>query len=278
MTRRAKSTHTMTAGKDARLERIRTGDRYVVIPMDHGITLGAVTGLKDIESTIDAVTSNGADAVLTQKGIAPRVHGNRNGAGYVVHLNASTSMGPDSNDKRLTGTVEEAVRAGADAVSVHLNVGSDHEPRQIEQLAGVVEDADRLGIPVVAMSYARGRNLEGDDPELDADYLGHAVRLAEEVGADVVKTAYSGDADSFEHVVESTRLPVVIAGGSKGTDRETLEMVRGAMDAGAAGVSMGRSVFQHDDPGAITHAVAAVVHDDADPESALEESGLAVEA
>jgi fructose-bisphosphate aldolase/2-amino-3,7-dideoxy-D-threo-hept-6-ulosonate synthase len=278
MTRRAKSTHTMTAGKAARLERIRTGDRYVVIPMDHGITLGAVTGLKDVESTIDAVTSNGADAVLTQKGIAPRVHGNRNGAGYVVHLNASTSMGPDSNDKRLTGTVEEAVRAGADAVSLHLNVGSDHEPRQVEQLAGVVEDAGRLGIPVVAMSYARGRNLEGEDPEHDAEYLGHAVRLAEEVGADVVKTAYSGDADSFEHVVESTRLPVVIAGGSKGTDRETLEMVRGAMDAGAAGVSMGRSVFQHDDPGAITGAVAAVVHDDADPEEALEDSGLAVEA
>jgi fructose-bisphosphate aldolase/2-amino-3,7-dideoxy-D-threo-hept-6-ulosonate synthase len=268
----------MTAGKAARLERIGSGGRHVIVPMDHGITLGAVQGLKDIESTIDAVTRGGADAVLTQKGVAPRVHGNRNGAGYVVHLNASTTMGPDSNDKRLTGTVEEAVRAGADAVSLHLNVGSDHEPRQIEQLAGVTEAAERLGIPVLAMSYARGRNLEGDDPEHDADYLGHAVRLAEELGADVVKTAYAGDADPFEHVVESTRLPVVIAGGAKGTDGETLAMVRGAMDAGAAGVSMGRSIFQHEDPGAITRAVAAVVHDDAAADEALDRAGLAVEA
>jgi fructose-bisphosphate aldolase/2-amino-3,7-dideoxy-D-threo-hept-6-ulosonate synthase len=246
--------------------------------MDHGITLGAVKGLADVESTIDGVTRGGADAVLTQKGLAPRVHPNKNGAGYVVHLNASTSMGPDSNDKRLTGTVEEAVRAGADAVSLHLNVGSDYEPTQIEQLAGVTEAADRLGVPVLAMSYARGSNLDGEDPEHDADYLGHAVRLAEELGADLVKTAYSGDSGGFEGVVESTRLPVLIAGGSRGTDRETLSMVRGAMDAGAAGVSMGRSIFQHDDPEAITRAVAAVVHDDATPAEALDRARLAVEA
>ncbi|NNC24726.1 fructose-bisphosphate aldolase, partial [Salinisphaera sp. USBA-960] len=89
--------------------------------------------------------------------------------------------------------------------------------------------------------------------------LAHAVRLAEEVGADVVKTAYSGDPDSFGRVVEATRLPVVIAGGSRGTDRETVEMVRGTMDAGAAGVSMGRSIFQHENPEAITRAVSAVI-------------------
>ncbi|WP_049907302.1 2-amino-3,7-dideoxy-D-threo-hept-6-ulosonate synthase [Halovivax asiaticus] len=256
----------MTAGLDARLDRIRTGDRYLMVPMDHGITLGAVRGLKEIESTIDAVTRGGADAVLTQKGIAPRVHPNKNDAGYVVHLNASTTLGPDENDKRLTGTVEEAVRAGADAVSFHINVGSDHEPDQLAQLAEVTADAERLGIPVLAMAYARGPGLDGDEP----DALGHAVRLAEEVGADLVKTGYSGDADSFEHVVESTRLPVLIAGGTPGSDRKTLEQVRGAMDAGAAGVSMGRSIFQHEEPEAITRAVAAVVHDKLDIREALE--------
>ncbi len=264
----------MTTGRDARLARIRTGDRYLVVPMDHGITLGAVRGLKDIESTIAAVTRGGADAVLTQKGIAPRVHPNRHDAGYVVHLNASTTIGPDEADKRLTGTVEEAVRAGADAVSFHINVGSAHEPDQLAQLATVTADADRLGIPVLAMAYARGPDVAADDPKA----LGHAVRLAEEVGADVVKTGYSGDADSFEHVVESTRLPVLIAGGSRGTDRETLEMVRGAVAAGAAGVSMGRSIFQHDDPEAITRAVSGVVHADLDVADALDRAGLAIEA
>ena len=264
----------MHTGVSARLDRISTDGSFLVVPMDHGITMGAVKGLKDIESTIDGVTRGGADAVLTQKGIAPRVHGNKNGQGYIVHLNASTTIGPDENDKRLSATVEEAVRAGADAVSLHINVGSDYEPKQLEDLASVTSEAERLGIPVLAMAYARGPGVDGSDPEA----LGHAVRFAEELGADVVKTGYSGDADSFEHVVESTRLPVVIAGGSKGTDRETVEAVRGVMDAGGAGVSMGRSIFQHDDPEAITTAVSAVVHDDEGIDDALDRAGLAVEA
>lgn len=264
----------MTTGTDARLDRIGTDGNYVIVPMDHGITLGPVTGLKDIESTIDAVTRGGADAVLTQKGIAPRVHEHKNEKGYIVHLNASTSIGPDSNDKRLTGTVEDAIRVGADAVSFHINVGSNHEPDQITQLSEVTSTATRYGIPVLAMAYARGPDVDGADPEA----LGHAVRLAEEVGADIVKTGYSGDGDSFKHVCESTRLPVVIAGGSKGTDRETIEMVRGAMDAGGAGISMGRSIFQHEDPEAIATAVAAVVHDDRSVDDALETAGLALEA
>ncbi|WP_433623720.1 2-amino-3,7-dideoxy-D-threo-hept-6-ulosonate synthase [Halomicrococcus sp. NG-SE-24] len=264
----------MNVGTAARLDRIGRDGRYVVVPMDHGITLGAVRGLKDIEGTIDAVTRGGADAVLTQKGIAPRVHDNKNDAGYVVHLNASTTIGPDTNDKRATGTVEEAIRAGADAVSFHINVGSDHEPDQITELAEVSEAANRLGVPVLAMSYARGPGVD----EHDAESLGHAVRLAEELGADLVKTAYSQDSESFEHVVESTRLPVLIAGGEPEGDRATLDAVRGAMDAGAAGVSIGRSVFQHDDPEAIAQAVASVVHDDRSAADALREAGLAVEA
>ncbi|QWC20373.1 2-amino-3,7-dideoxy-D-threo-hept-6-ulosonate synthase [Halorubrum sp. 2020YC2] len=260
----------MTAGLSARLDRISTNDRYLIVPMDHGITMGAVEGLVDVESTIDGVTSGGADAVLTQRGIAPRVHGNKNGAGYIVHLNGSTTIGPDESDKRVTGTAEDAVRAGADAVSFHINVGSEYEPDQIEELAELTADAERLGLPVLAMAYARGPGVDSTDPES----LGHAVRLAEELGADVVKTGYSGDGDSFARVTESTRLPVVIAGGSKGTDRETVEMVRGAMDGDAAGVSMGRSIFQHDDPEGIARAVSAVVHDDASVEEALRAGGF----
>ncbi|MFD1586909.1 2-amino-3,7-dideoxy-D-threo-hept-6-ulosonate synthase [Halorientalis brevis] len=267
----------MSTGKAARLDRIGTEGRYLVVPMDHGITLGAVKGLKDIESTIDAITRGGADSILTQKGIAGRVHGNKNDAGYIVHLNGSTAIGPDENDKRMTGTVEDAIRVGADAVSFHINVGSTYEPKQIEDLAEVTTEADRYGMPVLAMAYARGPDIDPDDPDYN-EAAGHAVRLAEELGADVVKTGYTGDAETFQHVVESTSLPVVIAGGSKGTDQETLEMVRGAMDAGAAGVSMGRSIFQHDDPEAITQGVAAVIHDDASAEEAAREAGLAVEA
>lgn len=267
----------MQPGKRRRLARLNTDDRYVVIPMDHGITLGAVEGLADIESTIEAVTRGGADAVLTQKGIASRVHPASVDSGYILHLNASTVLGPDSNDKRVVCEVEEALRHGADAVSFHLNVGSNHESDQFEDLARITREADRVGVPVLVMAYARGENLSGDDPEHDAENLAHAVRVAEELGADFVKTAYSDDQSSFQRVTAATRLPVLIAGGTKGTDHETLSMVRGAMDAGAAGVSMGRSVFQHRDPEAITAAIAAVVHDDAEPETAIEASGLATE-
>jgi len=264
----------MATGLTARLDRISTGGHYLIVPMDHGITMGAVTGLKDIESTIDGITSGGADAVLTQKGIAGRVHPHKNGSGYIVHVNGSTTIGPDENDKRMTCTVEEAIRAGADAISFHINVGSNYEPGQIESLAEVTGEAERFGIPVLAMAYARGPGIEGDEPE----YLGHAVRLAEELGADIVKTGYSGSAESFQHVCTSTSLPIVIAGGSRGTDAETVEMVRGAIDAGGAGVSMGRTVFQHDEPGAMSSAVAAVVHEGAGVDEALRDFGLSVEA
>jgi len=267
----------MTAGKDARLDCIGTGGKHLIVPMDHGITLGPVTGLVDIESTIDAVTDGGADAVLTQKGIAPRVHRNKNGAGYIVHLNGSTTVGPDESDKRPTGTVKDAIRAGADAVSFHINVGSEYEPDQISQLGEVTSTASEYGIPVLAMTYARGHDVRARGEGFGED-LAHATRLGEELGADIIKTAYSGDPETFEQVVEGTRLPVVIAGGSKGTDLETLSMVRGAVDAGAAGVSMGRSIFQHESPKAITEAVAAVIHDEADPEAAARRAGLTIEA
>ncbi|MFT4890780.1 MAG: fructose-bisphosphate aldolase/2-amino-3,7-dideoxy-D-threo-hept-6-ulosonate synthase [Halobacteriales archaeon] len=260
----------MTVGTSARLDRIGSDGRYVVVPMDHGVTLGAVRGLAEIEATIDAVTRGGADAVLTQKGIAPRVHDNRNGAGYVVHVNASTALGPAPNDKRRTATVEEAIRAGADAVSFHLNVGSEYEREQLEDLAALTDEAGRYGIPVLAMAYARGPDVDSTDPEA----VGHAVRVAEELGCDLVKTGYTGDAGSFERVVESTRLPVLIAGGEPEGDRATLRAIEGAMDAGAAGVSIGRSIFQHDDPEAIARAASAVVHDDATAERALRQAGL----
>ncbi|EMA55618.1 2-amino-3,7-dideoxy-D-threo-hept-6-ulosonate synthase [Halococcus salifodinae] len=260
----------MTVGVTARLDRIGTDGRIVNVPMDHGITLGAVDGLRRIEATIDAVTRGGADSVLTQKGIAPRVHPNKNGAGYIVHLNASTTTGPDTNDKRLTGTVTEAIRAGADAVSLHVNVGSDSEPQQLEQLAQVTRTAAEYGMPVLAMTYARGPGVDESDPER----LAHAVRLAEEAGADVAKTAYSGDAASYERVTEATSLPVIMAGGDPEGNEATLENVRGAMDAGAAGVSIGRTVFQHDDPEAMTRAVTAVVHDDRSVDDALDRAEL----
>jgi fructose-bisphosphate aldolase/2-amino-3,7-dideoxy-D-threo-hept-6-ulosonate synthase len=260
----------MQTGIDARLDRIGTDGTILNVPMDHGITIGATAGLRDIETTIEKVTSGGADSVLTQKGLAGRVHPHKNGAGYIVHLNASTTMGPDANDKRMTGTVREAIRLGADAVSFHMNVGSDHEPEQMEDLANVTKTAHEFGVPVLAMTYARGPGIDEHDPQ----QLAHAVRVGEELGADVLKTAYSGSPESFADVVDATARPVIAAGGSPRGDRQMLEQVRGVMDAGAAGVSMGRSIFQHPQPGAMAAAVSAILHQDAGVGQALEMADL----
>ncbi len=261
----------MHPGITARLDRIGTDGRILNVPMDHGITIGATDGLREIESTIDAVTRGGADCVLTQKGLARRVHPNRNGAGYVVHLNGSTTMGPDANDKRPTGTAREAVQAGADAVSFHINVGSDHEPDQIEALAALTREAHDLGLPVLAMTYARGPGVD----EHAVESLAHAVRLGEELGADVMKTAYSRD-DRFDEVTAATDRPVIVAGGSPRDDRTMLSQVADALAAGAAGVSMGRSIFQHDRPEAITRAVSGILHHDLSVEAAAERAELSL--
>lgn len=263
----------MSTGIEARLSRLGRGGKFVTVPMDHGITMGAVEGLRDIEGTIDAVTAGGADAVITQKGLADRVHPNLNGSGYLIHLNGSTEIGPDEAEKRPTASIEEAVRLGADGVSFHINVGSTHEPDQIEALASVTEEAARLGMPVLAMAYARGPGIDEKAPE----NLGHAVRIAEELGADIVKTAYPGDREGFEHVVGSTAKPVIIAGGTPSSDRKTLQTVRESIDAGGSGVSMGRTVFQHPDPVSITSAIAGVVHEGLSVDVAMDRFDLPIE-
>ena len=260
----------MNTGTAARLYRIGKNNKYVIVPIDHGLTQGAVDGLRDVESTVDAVTRGGVDAILSQKGIAQRVHQNKNDAGYIMHLSGSTDIGPDPADKRLTGTVEEAIKVGADAVSYHINVLSAHEGNQIEALAKITKDANEFGMPVLVMCYVRGHEEDMKDPRK----ISHAVRLGEELGGDIIKTVYTGDSKSFESVVTATSKPVVIAGGKKGTDKETIEMVKGAMDAGAAGVSMGRCIFQHKNPESISRAVVEIVHNGASVEKAMEKSGL----
>jgi len=260
----------MNIGVAARLDRVGKNNKYVIVPIDHGLTQGPVKGLVDLESTIDAITKGGVDAILSQKGVASRVQLNKNGAGYIMHLNGSTDIGPEPDRKCITGTVEEAIRMGADAVSYHINVASEYEREQIESLANITKNANNFGIPVLVMCYVRGHEVDAKN----AGNIAHAVRLGEELGADIIKTVYTGDSNSFKSVIESTSKPVVIAGGKKGTDMETMRMVKGAMDAGAAGVSMGRSIFQHENPRSIANAIARIVHKGESVEIAMEKSGL----
>jgi len=248
-------------GKRVRIERImdRDSGNTVIIPLDHGISLGPVKGLANLADMVDKVAKGGANAVLQQKGMVR--HGHRGygmDVGLIVHMSASTSLGPDPNNKVQVCCVEEALKMGADAVSVHINVGSETEADQLKILGSVAESCDFWGMPLIAMMYPRGSKISNpNDPEVVA----LAARAGAELGADIVKTNYTGDEETFREVVGGCPVPVVMAGGPKTeTDLEFLQMIEGAMAAGGRGVAIGRNVFQHDDPTKMTRAISAIVH------------------
>ncbi|WP_406655622.1 2-amino-3,7-dideoxy-D-threo-hept-6-ulosonate synthase [Methanolobus sp. ZRKC2] len=258
-------------GKSIRIERImhRDSRNMVIIPMDHGLSDGPIKGLIDVAGSINKVAEGGADAVLMQKGIVKHGHrGYGHDVGLIVHMSASTSLGPDPNNKVQVCTVEEVMKMGADAVSIHVNIGSETEAGQLQKLGTVAEQCNFWGMPLLAMMYPRGKKITNPhDPELVA----HAARAGAELGADIVKTVYTGDPDTFREVVNGCPVPIVIAGGPKtNTDKEFLEMIEGAMEGGSRGVAIGRNVFQHDNPTKITRAITEIVHHKKSVEEALE--------
>jgi len=257
-------------GKSIRLERIinRDSGRTVIVPMDHGITLGPIRGLENMTRTVDAVVNGGATAIVLHKGIVSSGH-RRSGkdVGLIVHLSASTSLGPDPNAKVEVTEVEEALRLGADAVSVHVNLGAPTEMEMLRELGQVAKKCSDWGMPLLAMMYTRGEKVKNP---FDVKYVKHAARVGAELGADIVKVVYTGSIKTFKEVVDGCPVPVVIAGGEKmESDKELLEIVADALKAGASGVSIGRNVFQHKRPMRMVAAIGAIVHENKSAVTAL---------
>jgi len=258
-------------GKDIRLERIisRETGKAVIVPMDHGVSVGPILGITNMKDAMGQVAEGGANAVVIHKGIVARGHrGGGPDLGLIIHMSGSTSLSPEPNAKTLVCTVEEAIKLGADAVSVHVNIGDDREKEMLADLGKVARNASEWGMPLLAMVYPRGKKIKD---EYAKDAVKHAARLGAELGADIVKVSYTGSPDTFREVVDGCHVPVIIAGGPKmDSDRAILEMVKGAMDAGASGTSIGRNVFQHDNPTKIVKALHMIVHENATVEEALE--------
>ncbi|QWK19427.1 MAG: 2-amino-3,7-dideoxy-D-threo-hept-6-ulosonate synthase [Hydrogenobacter thermophilus] len=249
-----------SVGKAVRLERIidRNTGNTIIVPMDHGVSSGPIEGIVDIRSAVSDVAEGGANAVVLHKGMVKAGHrGRGKDIGLIVHLSASTDLSPTKNDKVLVCTVEEAIKLGADGVSVHVNIGADMEREMLRDLGYVSRVCEEWGMPLLAMVYGRGKDINQYDPKV----IAHCARIGAELGADIVKVPYSGDPESFRRVVEGSPVPVVIAGGPKmKTDREVLEMVKGAMQAGARGLSVGRNIFQAKDRVKMVRALAHIVH------------------
>ena len=257
----------MESGKKRRLRRIfRSDNRTVVVPMDHGVTIGPVKGLVDMQSIVDKLLLGGVDAVVINRGIAKNV--DTGNAGLIVHLSGITVHCPDPNNKVQICSVDDAVRLGADAVSVHINVGAKQEAQMLSMLGKVACECDDYGMPLLAMMYPRGPNIRDSHA---VDVVAHAARLGVELGADIIKTNYTGDVESFKDVVSSCHVPVIIAGGPKvETTRDVLQMVKDSITAGGAGLSIGRNVFQHEDPTKIVKALSAIVHKAVSVDKAIE--------
>jgi fructose-bisphosphate aldolase/2-amino-3,7-dideoxy-D-threo-hept-6-ulosonate synthase len=257
-------------GKQIRLERLinRESKKTVIVPLDHGLSMGPIDGIVDLPTTINKVVEGGANAVVVHKGIVPFGHrGYGKDVGLIVHLSGSTSLAPDPNGKVIVCDVEEAIKLGADAVSIHINIGSETETRQLASLGSVSKSCREWGIPLLAMMYPRGEGID----QFSEKAVSIAARAGAELGADIVKTNFTGDVKTFKKVTTGCPVPVVVAGGPKmGNPKELLKMVEDAMSAGAKGVAIGRNIFQSADPTKMTKAISMIVHENSDYMEALE--------
>lgn len=176
----------------------------------------------------------------------------------IVHLSASTVHAVDPDAKYLVATAAEALRLGADAVSFHLNLGSLEESHQVRDLGVVAEACDSWNLPLLVMAYPRGPQI--DNPQ-DPDLVAHAARLSAELGADIVKVPYVGTVTAMADVVHACPVPVIVAGGARlqGTS-PVLRYVDDILRAGAAGLAMGRNIFQSPDPGDLAGRIAERLH------------------
>ena len=251
----------MNLGKSIRLERIidRKSRRTIIVPMDHGLTMGSIQGLENMADMVDKVAEGGANAVLMHSGmvgVGHRKYGRD--IGLIIHLSGATNLSPHPNRKVLVCSVERALKLGADAVSIHINIGADEEPEMFKDAHKVVESSREWGVPIIAMMYPRGQNIQDEN---DSEVVNIAVRAGAELGADIVKTNYTGDIDSFKYIVKSVSVPVIIAGGPKmDTVPELLQVAFDSIQAGGAGVAFGRNVFQAEDPTKLVNALSKIIH------------------
>ncbi|HEX5402461.1 MAG TPA: 2-amino-3,7-dideoxy-D-threo-hept-6-ulosonate synthase [Pseudonocardiaceae bacterium] len=248
-------------GRAVRLRRLyrHGGARLLVVPMDHPVSDGPITATAGVGPLVQRLAEHDVDAVVLHKGALRHIdHQAFASLSLIVHLSASTMHAPDPDAKYLVASVEEALRLGADAVSVHVNIGAEGERQQVADLAAVSEACDRWNMPLMAMMYPRGPRIT--DPR-DPVLVAHAAVLAAELGADLVKTPYAGGAAEMTDVVRCCPIPVLVAGGAPtASPAEFLSHVDEVLASPVAGLAAGRNIFASADPGTLAQLVADRVH------------------
>jgi class I fructose-bisphosphate aldolase len=229
--------------------------------MIQGVGLEPISRNADMSKAVDKVARSGANAVVIHKGeVAAGHRGRGKDVGLIVHMSSSTRFSDDNNDKVIVCSVKEAVALGADAVSIQFQPESGKEKQSFEKLAAIVDQSNAYGIPLLAMICPCGsKNKKGK--ESDTEYVAQCVRLADELGVDIVSVNYTGSQKTFKNVVAACKIPVVVSDGPKmDSDKELLEMVEGAMMAGAAGLLIGPELIQRDDLTTVIGKMSKIVH------------------
>jgi DhnA family fructose-bisphosphate aldolase class Ia len=243
-------------GKRLRLCRVLggAGHRALVVAFDHALALGPIPGTEDPLAQIRRFAAAEVDALLLNLGLMRQFANSplpRSLPSVIARIDWTTVWAAVSNNGKgdlrscMLARPEDALRHGADAVLTYMVVGTgdaDFESKEIARTAEVARECERIGIPLIVESLARGQSVSSPG---DPKWLNLHTRMAAELGADAVKTDYSGDPESMRSVVEGCPIPILVLGGSRqASDADALEVVRGAVTAGAAGVFFGRNVFQ----------------------------------
>ena len=251
-------------GMQSRLARIFRPEsaRTVMLAIDHGYFQGPTTGLERVDLSILPLLPY-ADALMTTRGMVRSTVPAAARVPIVLRASGGPSVLRELSDERLAVSMEDAARINAAAVAVQVFIGGEHETQSVRNMTRLVDAGQRYGIPVLAVT-AVGKELTRD-----ARYLRLATRICAELGAHVVKTYYCEK--DFDTVAAACPVPLVMAGGRKLPERDALTMAYRAIENGAAGVDMGRNIFQSDTPQAMIRAVGAVVHESSKPDDAYDQ-------
>jgi DhnA family fructose-bisphosphate aldolase class Ia len=232
--------------------------RIFLLALDHGIAAGPISGIERPGDLVRRLRSAPFSGLVVSPGTVRSISADITPAwSLIVHLSAGTLLGSSPRSKVLASTVEHAVSLGADAVAVQISFGDSREDRMIADAGRVVNMATSLGLPVILMAYAPS---DPGGSSVDPVAAGHAARAAAELGASIVQTNFAGSPDGLREIAQSCPVPLVVAGGPQGSTEDAfLDALRETMRAGAAGISVGRRVFQALDPPAVAQRIADVV-------------------
>ena len=221
-----------------------------MLAVDHGYFQGPTTGLENPKQLLRSLIPN-SDALMITRGLLRTTINSQSNIPIVLRVSGGTSILKELSNEEITTSIEEAIRLNASAITSSIFVGGEYEKQSLVNLSKIVNEGERYGIPVLAVTAV------GKDMNRDARYLGLACRIAAELGAHVVKTYYC---ENFEQVVKGCPIPIVIAGGKKIPERDALQLAYNSIKSGAIGVDMGRNIFQSENPIAMIKAVRGVIH------------------